>query len=317
MKTAAYSALAVALVATLGLATPAFAQRATEARAKVAAEASTVAANKAARDAREATKDAKEAAKDAARTGDAVDAHAAHRAAIAAENAKNDAVEASQSAAGAGAQAQAGINKEQGAVEAAVAARATAQARARAENASAAAHRAAMDGTTATPPTAVPVSPNASANARIATSTPGAMAAQQHMSGAGRFHLDTALLDANRDGLLSQAEVAGNLSLASDFARIDVNTDGSLAADELRSWINAGGLAKNARPLGDLLSGTGLSADARFDALDADNDGALTSKEVGVHAGLRSSFRSLDRNRDGRLSSSEFSTWTEARGGTR
>lgn len=313
MNTTSKCTLAVALIAAMGVTNPAFAQRAADARAKAAAKASTAVAADAARDAREATKDAKEAAKEAARTGDAVDAHVAHGAAVAAEDAKNDAVDASQATVGASAQAQSGVNRNQAAVEARGAATATERARERANAASRVAQDTAADAAMGRPE-AVPVSPNASPNARIATSAPGAMAAQQHMTGAGRFHLDTSALDTDRDGFLSQAEVAGNVSLTSDFAAIDTNSDTRLAADELRTWIRAGGLSKNARPLGDLLSGTGLSADARFDLLDLDDDGALTSREAGMHSGLRASFRTLDRNRDGRLSSSEFSTWTETDG---
>jgi hypothetical protein len=315
MNTIPKCTLAVALIAAMGMSSPAFAQRAADARAKAAAKVSTAVAADAARDAREATKEAKKAAKDAARTGDDVHAHVARGAAVAAEEAKNDAVNASQETMGASAQAQGGVNRDTAAVEARAAAMATERARERANAASAVARDTAADAAMG-PPAVVPVSPNASANARIATSEPGAMAAHRHMTGAGRFHLDTVALDTNRDGFLSQAEVAGNVSLTTDFAAIDTNSDARLAADELRTWIRAGGLSRHARPLGDLLSGTGLSADARFDLLDLDDDGALTSREAGMHAGLRSNFRALDRNRDGRLSSSEFSTWTET-GGTR
>lgn len=96
----------------------------------------------------------------------------------------------------------------------------------------------------------VPASANASSNARIATSAPGAMAAERHMSGAGRFHLDTTLLDADRDGFLTSAEVASNQTLTQQFATIDTNRDSRLAADELRTWIRSGGLSMHQRPEG-------------------------------------------------------------------
>lgn len=97
---------------------------------------------------------------------------------------------------------------------------------------------------------AVPAATNASENARIATSAPGAMAAHRHMSGAGRYHLDTIALDANKDGFLTTAEVASNQTLMENFATIDTNRDTRLAADELRTWIRAGGLGMNQRPEG-------------------------------------------------------------------
>lgn len=303
--------LAIALMAAMGLSGSAFAQKAGEARAKAAAKVSTAVAADAAQDARAATRDAKTAAKVAARAGNAAEAHAAHQASVATEDAKNDAVDASQAAMGASAQAQRGVNKDQAAVEARATATASDRAADRAAAASAVARDVATDAVRGPErDRMVPASPNASENARIATSAPGAMAAHRHMTGAGRYHLDTTLLDTNRDGFLSQAEVAGNVSLTTHFAAIDTNTDTRLAADELRTWIAAGGLSKNARPLGDVFAGTGLSADARFDMLDLDNDGMLTSKEAGMAKGLRPSFRTLDRNRDGRLSGSEFSAWT-------
>lgn len=306
--------LAVALSAALGLvAAPAVAQhRAHAVKERVQAQQEARRANADAKEAREEAKEAQVAARVAAQTGDA-DAKAAHHASVAAQDAKNDAVEASQRAQGSAEAAVRGVNAEEEAAATRGAANASSRAREQAAAASAVARSATdvdVPVTAPVPTVTVPVSPNASENARIATSAPGAMAAHRHMSGAGRYHLDTALLDTNRDGFLSQAEVAGNVSLTTHFAAIDTNTDTRLAADELRTWIAAGGLSKNARPLGDVLAGTGLSADARFDMLDVDNDGMLTSKEAGMAKGLRSSFRTLDRNRDGRLSGSEFSAWT-------
>ncbi|WP_196804335.1 EF-hand domain-containing protein [Lysobacter sp. HA18] len=144
-------------------------------------------------------------------------------------------------------------------------------------------------------------SPMASGTATVATSAPGAVA---DMHSPTRFSIDTAVLDANHDGYLSREEAAGNLTLNTDFATIDTNADGRIGTDELRTWISAGGLAKNSLPVHDMLSGVG-SASA-FQMLDVNGDGRISSKEAGAQASLKSRFRTLDTNHDGILSQSEY-----------
>lgn len=160
--------------------------------------------------------------------------------------------------------------------------------------------------TTTTP--AVPASSNASPNATIATTAPGAMADYRGAPGQSRFSIDTNVLDANHDGVLTREEAAGNITLNNQFASIDANADGRLDTGELRSWIASGGLAKNSLPLGEALSGVGM-ADA-FQMLDVNGDGVITAKEAAVDRRLSPRFRSLDRNHDGKLSQAELDAWT-------
>lgn len=304
------STLAAALIAAAGISTSAFAQRVEQSRARVQAEAATARANDAIKDARAASKDAKRAAKTAAKTGDAAAAETARAASVAAEDAKNDAVEAAHEATGLASGTANSAAARDTAMQSTAAATASDQARERANANS----RVAVDAATPPPPpmeATVPASTNASENAGVATQYPGAMADQRHMTGAGRFHIDTNVLDVNHDGFLSREEAAANITLNTDFATVDANSDGRIATDELRAWIQSGGLAKNSRPLGDALAGVG-SATA-FQMLDLDGDGMLTSKEAATQARLGASFRSLDRNRDGKLSQAEYDAWSGSR----
>lgn len=308
------STLAVTLATLLGLALPALAQRAEGTQARAAARVNTERAVEAAKTARDASKDAKQAAKTAAVTGDAVAAQQAHDASVAAEDAKNDAVEAAQNAEGAGDATERGFAKRDAAAASAEAT-STAVRASEAASANAGAARAATQVEVAPVVTTVPASTNASTNATIATQYPGAMADTRHMSGAGRFHIDTNVLDTNHDGMLSRDEARANIALNGQFATIDTNADSSISTDELRSWIAAGGLTRNSLPIGDALSGVGM-ADA-FQMLDADRDGQLTRTEARVDSKLNARFQRLDRNRDGRLSQTEFNAWTSASAGTR
>lgn len=304
--------LAVTMATVLGIAMPALAQRSDDAKARVEARASGQAAVDAAKEAREASKRAKKAAKAAAAVGDRTAVHGAHTASVAAEDAKNDAVEAAQRAEGAVDAAERGIMKRNAAADAAVSSRAAKSASERATANSAAARRA-LEGDEAT--RSVPVSPNASPNARIATSAPGAMADYRHTTGSGRFHIDTNVLDVNHDGFLSREEAAANLTLNADFATIDANSDGRIANDELRGWVSSGGLAKNSRPVSDLLGGVGMANG--FQMLDLNGDGMLSTGEARMQSRLNARFRALDTNRDGRLSQAEYDVWVQANAGKR
>lgn len=307
------STLVITVAAVLGIATPAFAQRAEGAKARASAKVSTEVAVDAAKAAREASKDAKASAKAAAMKGNDAKAHAAHHASIAAEDAKNKAVELAQRAEGAADATESGVKKSDAAADARQAARAASQASASAAANSNAAH-AATHADTETRAT-VPASPNASPNSTIARSYPGAMADYRHTTGAGRYHIDTNVLDTNRDGFLSREEAGANLTLNTDFAAIDVDNDGRIANDELRTWVRSGGLAKNSRPLGDLLGGVGVAN--AFQMLDTNSDGVLSKSEVRVQSKLNSRFNRLDSDRDGRLTQAEFDVWAKASAGSR
>jgi Ca2+-binding EF-hand superfamily protein len=136
------------------------------------------------------------------------------------------------------------------------------------------------------------------------------MADMRHMTGAGRFHIDTNVLDTNHDGFLSREEASANVTLNNQFTTLDTNNDGRIATDELRTWIHNGGLAKNSLPLGDALSGVGMAN--AFQTLDLNGDGRLTAKEAGVQARLGARFRTADTNRDGYLTQAEFDAWANA-----
>lgn len=301
------TSLSIALLALMGTAPLAAQEIAGSAGARKAAERASTQAAAASREARDAAEQARRAAEVAARTGTRAEAHAAHEASVEAEDARNESIANAMSSGAGAATAETGARERP---QAAVAARmeandainAAADARAAANAATSTAVQAITDNRPV-----VPVSPNASANARIATSAPGAMADHRHVTTSARFHLDTPALDTNRDGFLSQAEIAVNPTLVEAFARIDTNTDTRLSADELRTWIRSGGLSANARPLGDALAGMALGSS--FQTLDLDGDGMLTTQEARVQTRLNARFRSLDKNRDGRLSMDEYSAW--------
>lgn len=297
--------LSIALFAVMGASPLAAQEIAGSTGARAAAKEASTRAAAASREARDASDRAKANAKVASKRGNRAEAHAAHEASVRAEDAKNKSITNAISSGAGAATADTGARERESAaiasqMESDDAVNAAADAQDASETAGAIA-RQAVSGT-------VPVSPNASANARIATSAPGAMADYRHSTTAGgRFHLDTIALDSNRDGFLSQAEIAANPTLVEAFARIDTNTDTRLSSEELRTWIRAGGLSANARPLGDALSGMALGSS--FQTLDLDGDGMLTTKEARVQARLNARFRSLDKNRDGRLSMEEYSAW--------
>ncbi|TBR09161.1 MAG: hypothetical protein EPO46_09535 [Lysobacter sp.] len=236
MKNPTITLLATALAVTIGLAsTPVSAQRAHGAQARVQARVATNRATEAAREARQESNEAKHAAKQAARMGGDGVAHIAHEASVAAEDAKNDAIEASQRAMGAGASAESGFMKRDASDEARAQARASERARDRA-HANSAVARTQAD-IAVTPPVRRPMSTHASDNARIATSYPGAMAdVRSNGAASSDFAIDFRTLDADRDGVISQAEASNHAFLSSRFQTADRNGDGRLTRLELIDW---------------------------------------------------------------------------------
>jgi len=98
------------------------------------------------------------------------------------------------------------------------------------------------------------------------------------------------VLDRNNDGMVSRWEWNGNRD---DFDRMDGNGDGVLSRSEF-DRRSSGGF------LGSIL---GRVEDVRFNDLDLNNDGVLTSSEW---RGSMSEFDRLDRNNDGVVSFREY-----------
>src|SRR5499426_1774949 len=115
-----------------------------------------------------------------------------------------------------------------------------------------------------------------------------------------------AAADADRDGLLSRAEVARALPrLAARFDEIDRNGDGSLSPDELRAWRRASTARYRA--------GEGGFAE-HFRRADADGDGALTRAEAAeALPRLAAKFDRVDADRDGRLTVEELRRYFDAK----
>jgi len=121
--------------------------------------------------------------------------------------------------------------------------------------------------------------------------------------GPGRMSPVIRMLDADHDGELSAAEIAG---ASAALLTLDANQDGSLSAEELHParpadaplppadapHRGAGGPAGRARPANPVML-----------ALDANNDGALSAAEI---ANAAASLRALDANKDGKLTRDEL-----------
>jgi Ca2+-binding EF-hand superfamily protein len=122
---------------------------------------------------------------------------------------------------------------------------------------------------------------------------PAAAAAQE-----GGF----AAADADRNGLLSRAEVERSLPrLALRFGALDTNRDGNLSPQDLRARGNArhrgeGGFAEH------------------FRRADVDQDGALTRGEAEqALPRVAAKFDRIDADRDGRLTPHELRRYFDAR----
>ncbi|WP_189449811.1 EF-hand domain-containing protein [Cognatilysobacter xinjiangensis] len=124
-----------------------------------------------------------------------------------------------------------------------------------------------------------------------------------------RFQIDTAVLDTNRDGLLTREEAASNLTLNSNFAAIDSNGDGTIATEELRAWLHEGSLARRTGSTREML---GDDPARWFRTLDRDGDGNLSRDEARADARLAAGFAHSDVNRNGRLDAAEFRAWVDS-----
>lgn len=112
-------------------------------------------------------------------------------------------------------------------------------------------------------------------------------------SGATNRSMRFPSLDTNRDGVISRSEWRGNNN---SFRVRDWNRDGVLSGDEVRM---------GAEPPNDSLEARdySMTADDRFDYLDANNNGFINENEWD---GTLDTFDRLDRNRDSRLTRAEL-----------
>jgi hypothetical protein len=125
-------------------------------------------------------------------------------------------------------------------------------------------------------------------------------ATEIHGSASRRVSAVVAALDVNRDGALSQTEIAHASVL---LRALDVNEDGILTVAELRgepAYRRSGAPEGVTRTSRSGRSGTGFTL--AF-TLDANHDGDIQTMEI---ANAASSLRTLDLNRDGQLTADEL-----------
>jgi len=91
-------------------------------------------------------------------------------------------------------------------------------------------------------------------------------------------------LDANQDGALSEAEIAGSLAA---LRTLDKNGDGTLASEEIRPPMRGG-----------------MNMDRMFEEYDADKDGKLSKTEMPGR--MAEMFDRADANKDGFVSKDEL-----------
>lgn len=125
-------------------------------------------------------------------------------------------------------------------------------------------------------------------------------AAETHVAASRRVSAVVAALDIDRDGVLSQTEIAHAPVL---LQSLDVNEDGILTVEELRgepAFRRTGSPEALTRTSRSGRPGSGFTL---VFTLDANHDGDIQTMEI---ANAASSLRTLDLNRDGQLTAEEL-----------
>lgn len=128
-----------------------------------------------------------------------------------------------------------------------------------------------------------------------------------HGRGHFRGHPVVHALDADQNGTLSAAEIAG---ASAALLTLDRNADGALSSDELHPGRPDGDRPADApaRPAG--AADHPHPVDPIMLALDADSDHALSANEI---ANAKTSLLALDANKDGALTPDEYRPLPPAR----
>lgn len=141
---------------------------------------------------------------------------------------------------------------------------------------------------------------------------PGGPGGRGGPGGPGRFHPVIRVLDADKDGEVSAAEIA---NAATTLRTLDANNDGTVAIEELRpahpamrGTPPADAPARPERPArpegaGQPPTDRPRPIDPVMLALDANADGALSAAEI---TNAPASLKALDANADGKLTRDEL-----------
>lgn len=114
-------------------------------------------------------------------------------------------------------------------------------------------------------------------------------------------------IDTDRNGMISRAEAQASPELAAGFDAIDANRDGQITPAELRAWNKGRGTRNETR------RGTG-GLDEEFARADRNADGVLSRAEVeqGMPRAI-GRFDVIDADRDGYISTEELRAHLRAR----
>jgi Ca2+-binding EF-hand superfamily protein len=113
-----------------------------------------------------------------------------------------------------------------------------------------------------------------------------------------------AKLDADGNGSISEAEIAGHGKLAALFDEADGDGDGALSRDEFTAFKKAHHRGKHGGKHG--RGDKGDRAAKILAELDKDADGAISKEEAAGHRFLGEKFAMIDTDADGKLTSAEL-----------
>lgn len=122
------------------------------------------------------------------------------------------------------------------------------------------------------------------------------------------------LLDVDKDGRLSRAEVQARGGLTHSFDQIDVNHDGFLGRDELRQWAQTQPVTHPTATQPRGAKHMGRNDGKFFDKHDLNHDGVITADEAAKAKNGSEMFSRADADGDGRVTRKEVHALHKVRG---